>query len=337
MSYRRCLATLAPLAANEMELGYRKTALKKLFGTTDIKLPLTFSRREFFTKSAQYTRGLSISGVQQKLSLRLNPETRELEPTAEGGEFILKPSPEEYPHAAENEHAAMLASERIGIETANRTLVAFKDGELAYLTRRFDRQADGSKIHQEDVMQISGMPPAGKYALSYELAGTQIDAATFGKMAVKLDLFKRVLFSYVIGNDDLHMKNLSLQRVDDAPGGYFDKLTPSYDVLFVQAFEASKNGQFLACDLLTDPESGEEAFTEHYAHYGFYTGYDFLELGRRYGLRAATVIKAIRDQVKKQDEILDVIASSYMPEVMKQEAASLVKGRTRAISTGVDR
>lgn len=337
MTFERCLATLEALSGREARIGYREKALRKVFGTSKVAVPLTFSRKDFFSKGAQYTKGLSISGIQQKLSLKRDPVTRELVPTIEGGEYILKPSPEEYPNAAENQHAAMRASELMGIETAGCALVAFSDGELAYLTRRFDRQAGGGKIHQEDLLQISDQPPVDKYRIAYESTGKLVDEATGGKMAVKLDLFIRILFAYVIGNNDLHMKNLRLQRVRDTPTGFYDKLSPNYDVLFAQAFDSMKNGQFLACDLLVDPETGEEQFSESFDTYGLYTGHDFIELGRRFGLRTKVIQKAIRQQIEKIPAILAVINTSYMPVAMKNEASALVAGSGKAVSFGFDR
>jgi serine/threonine-protein kinase HipA len=332
-----CLATLQPLAPGEVGFGYRNAGLKHVFGTTDICLPLGFDRREFFTRSAANAKGLSISGVQQKLSLRLDTKTRRLVQTAQGGGYILKPSPEGYPNAAENEHAAMLASKVMGIDTAACSLVRFADGELAYLTRRFDRLVDGGKVHQEDLLQISGHSPSDKYGMSYEEAGEFVHRATKGKLAVIRDLFRRVMLSYVIGNNDLHFKNLSLQRLHDTPEGYFDQLTPTYDVLFVQAFSGSKEGQFLACDLLTDQSGEGEVFVPESQAYGFFTGHDFLELGRRYGLPAKVIKKAIIEQIRKKNALLAVIDKSFMPEPMKHEASILVTQRCGALEIGVER
>ena len=337
MSYARCLATLKPISGREAKVGYSRKGLMQVFGTSKVTFPLSFDRREFFAKSRQYSKGLSISGVQQKLSLRLDRDANELVVTGEGGEYILKPSPEEYPNAAENEHAAMLASRILGFETAQCALVPFSSGELAYLTRRFDRLEGGDKRPQEDLLQIGGYPSKAKYDVSYEHAGELVHQATGGKRAVLLDLFRRVLFAYAIGNNDLHAKNLSLQTTVGSRSRFYDKLTPNYDVLFVQAFDNTRDGQFLACDLLTDPETGEEEFTEPFQEYGFYTGYDFLELGRRYGLPEKAVIKAIRQQVDSQGDIVDLIQNSYMPDDMKREAKELVIGRCTAISIGIDR
>ena len=104
-----CKISLKPLTAREAKAGYKAAALRNLFGSNRVSPHLPFSRSEFFQSSRQYSQGMSISGVQQKLSIKVN-EQRQLVPTSSGGEYILKPSPETYPNAAENEHAAMPVS-----------------------------------------------------------------------------------------------------------------------------------------------------------------------------------------------------------------------------------
>ncbi|MEX2320958.1 MAG: HipA domain-containing protein, partial [Saccharospirillum sp.] len=218
MTVDRCLASLKPLTGAERELGYKKSALRQLFGTQRVGLPLSFSRKDFFQYGVKSAMGMSISGLQQKLSLRLDEKTGLLTPASQGGEYILKPSPEQFPHAAENEHTGMMASRLMGISTAQCALVAFSDGELAYLTRRFDRLPGGVKVHQEDLLQMGGLQPARKYDPTYEQAGDIIRVATNGKRVVLRDLFRRVVLSFVIGNNDLHMKNLSVQKSQGQKG-----------------------------------------------------------------------------------------------------------------------
>lgn len=213
---------------------------------------------------------------------------------------------------------------------------AVSDGELAYITRRFDRLAGGAKVHQEDLLQISGQSPHNKYAMSYEEAVRYVAKAMNGKLAAKLDLLRRVVFSYVIGNDDLHMKNISLQRNHEDGEGYFEQLTPNYDVLFAQAFPNNRDGQFLACDLWTD-STGKEEFTEHYQRYGFYSGYDFGELRHRYGLPPKVVRKVLQAQIDNSKAIRSIIESSFMPDQMKHEASSLVAQRSQALEIGLIR
>ncbi len=328
-----CKISLNPLTEKEVEVGYKPTALRALLGSTRVSPHLPFSRSEFFLSSRQHSQGMSISGVQQKLSLKVN-ERRELVPTSGGGEYILKPSPETYPNATENEHAAMRLSELLGIDTAECGLVDFADGELAYLTRRFDRLGGGGKVHQEDLLQCFNMPSEGKYSKTYEEAGKLIQEVTGGKQAAVLDFVRRVIFAYLIGNDDLHLKNFSVQRLPDNTSLYYDRLTPNYDCLFCDAFntgDAEQGLGQLALGLLLDPNDGDEQFSEAHARYGYYTGFDFIELGKRLGIPEKPVLKFINQMNAKKGDMLDLIQHSYMPETMKERASTLLTSRLRTL------
>jgi len=331
MSTEYCKISLKKLSGSQRKSGYHNSEFKKLFGSTKVNPCLSFSRSEFFQNSRDNTEGMSISGIQQKLSIKEN-DSHELVPTIEGGKYILKPSPEAYPNAAENEHAAMKISQLVGIDTALCGLVSFRGGELVYITKRFDRQSDGNKLHQEDLMQCFNLQSDKKYDKTYEDAGKLILEVTNGKQASVLDFVRRVILAYVIGNDDLHLKNLSVQRLPDNTGHYYDKLTPNYDYLFCDAFRSGERGmKFLALGLLCDKEDGDEYFTDMYEHYGYYTGYDFLELGRRLDLNEKPIRTFIAKLKDNQNKIFDMINHSYMPDAMKERAASLVKLRIRAI------
>jgi len=325
MSY--CKISLRKLDGAEKNPGYHNVEFKKLFGSSKVDPNLTFSRSEFFQSSKQHAQGMSISGIQQKLSLKEN-EKHKLVATTEGGQYILKPSPEEYPYAAENEHAAMQVSRLMGIETALCGLVPFKGGELAYITKRFDRLDDGTKLHQEDLMQCLNLPSNDKYGKTYEEAGKLISDVTSGKQIVVLDFVRRVILAYVIGNDDLHLKNVSVQRLRGNTSHYYDNLTPNYDFLFCDAFRTESTGLgFLALGLLHDQNGGGEFFTDMYRHYGYYTGCDFLELGRRLNLQEKPIRSFVKKLAENQNKITDLISHSYMPDEMKVRASSLVKSR----------
>jgi serine/threonine-protein kinase HipA len=331
MSTEYCKISLKKLTGQQSKPGYDNSAFKALFGSTRVNPYLPFSRSEFFQSSKQNTRGMSISGVQQKLSMQEN-EQHELVATAEGGKYTLKPSPETYPHAAENEHAAMLVSRLMGIETAQCGLVTFGGGELVYITRRFDRLEDGNKLHQEDLMQCFDLPSDNKYDKTYEEAGKLISEVTNGKQAVVLDFVRRVILAYVTGNDDLHLKNFSVQRLAGNTSHFYDKLTPNYDCLFCDAFRTDDKGMgLLALGLLHDQEDGDEEFTDMYNHYGDYTGYDFLELGRRLGLQEKPIRTFIAKLKTSQSKITSLIDRSYMPDPMKARASKLVESRIRAM------
>ena len=334
MNAEYCKISLRKLTGRESRTGYHPAALRTLFGSTRVDPRLPFSRSEFFQESPRYVRGLSISGMQQKLSLKVDDHHR-LAITAEGGQYILKPSPEAYPRAAENEHGAMTVSRMLGIDTAQCGLVRFTDGELAYLSKRFDRRAEGGKLHQEDLLQCFGQSAEDKYGRTYEEAGRQVHKVTNGKLAVVLDFLRRVLLAWVTGNDDLHLKNFSVQRLPKNTSRYYDVLTPAYDCLFCDALGSAeqqyRGRDSLALGLLHDPKDGGEYLTGVYQHYGYYTGHDFLELGRRLGLPEKPVLTFIAKLVHNQQEIIDIIKHSYMPDDMKTRAAGTVAGRIQAL------
>ncbi len=323
-----CHISLKPLTGKETHPGYRNTDYKRLFGSLKVKPVLPFTRAEFFQTGGRYIKGMSISGVQEKLPLGVR--TGELVPVDEGGLYILKPSPEAYPHAAENEHAGMALSRLVGIETAQCGLIPFKDGELAYVCRRFDRDAKGNKAPQEDLLQAAGLPSEDKYRLSYEEAGHIISKATNGKPAPVLDMIKRVMLAYVMGNDDLHLKNLSLRRATaDALYSYYDLLTPNYDVLFCDGFERPVQDSFLALDLLANDD-----FTESYERLGFYTLEDFLELGRRLNIPERAIKNFASKLVSLEDDAAALIQNSYMPEPMRERAEAVLRERLNVMSPG---
>jgi serine/threonine-protein kinase HipA len=323
-----CKISLKPIPKATKHAGYLDTEFRALFGSIKVNPVLPFSRAEFLQDSVKHIKGMSISGVQQKLSLGID-DNNELIPVSKSGAYILKPSPEEFPNAAENEHAAMVSSALLGIETAQCGLVNFTDGELAYITKRFDRVEDGSKLPQEDLLQGFDIASEGKYDRSYESAGKLILEITTGKMAVVLDFFTRVIHAYMIGNSDMHLKNISLHKNIDNTSRYYDKLTPNYDSLLTDVFKSPDGNGFLALDLF------EGDFSEEYQHYGYYTGNDFITLGNRLGLTKNLVKKTILAVIAKKDAILDVVKRSYMPDDMKARAEELIGQRSRALGAGI--
>jgi serine/threonine-protein kinase HipA len=331
-----CKISLKKITGKLSKPGYNNAELKKLFGSTKIKPDLVFSRSKFFQQTKTKVQGMSISGVQQKLSLRIN-DHHELEATTERGEYILKPSPEAYPFVAENEHTAMLIHQLVGIETALCGLVDFKSaekgGEKAYITKRFDKLQDGSKQHQEDLLQCFDLPSKDKYSKTYEEAGILLNKVTSGKQAVTLEFVKRIIMAYVIGNDDMHLKNISVQRMPNNKAIHYDKLAPSYDNLIAEALSSTNKSSigFLALGLLHDKEDGDEEFTASYNYFGYYTGVDFIELAKRLDLKEKPVRKFIAKLAADTKKITQLINQSFMPIEMKTCAQEVIESRVNAL------
>jgi serine/threonine-protein kinase HipA len=318
-----CRATLM-----KVELGnFSKKAIVDFFSNKGPIDKLTFSRSDFFKESAKFVEGMSISGVQQKLSLIINDDNI-FEIVSTKGTYILKPSPESYPYAAENEQCAMAISRFVGIDTAFSANIQFSDGEEAFITKRYDR-INGLKLHQEDLAQGFNLPSEDKYKKSYEEALELSRLMSGGKLSVVKDLFNRIVLAYLIGNDDMHLKNMSLIKTTENKTQNYDGLTPNYDQLFVHAFPNPLKLDVLALDLLKEEE--DCVYTKVYDKYGFYTGYDFYELGKRAGLRPPVVENVLNTYFQNETEIIEIIENSFMPNEMKNKAILLFQDRLKAL------
>ncbi len=184
---------------------------------------------------------ISLSGVQPKASLVVDSGNFRLTKPEEGqrGTFILKPAPTSYSlfdrkFCPANEHLTMqLASQVYGIETAANALCFFRDGEAAYLCRRFDVADDGRKYQQEDFASLAGLTSANggsdyKYSkLSYEECAEIIRKYVKASSVDILKFFRLVVFNYLTLNDDAHLKNFSL--INRGDGEY--RLAPAYDLI----------------------------------------------------------------------------------------------------------
>lgn len=237
---------------------------------------LAMDHQQFATLRYQLIEHFSMSGVQDKLSLRLRHN--QLEATATDGQYILKPIPAvQVPQfqtdIPANEHITMqLAAQVYGIHCAHNGLIYFRDGEPAYITRRFDI-AQNTKLRQEDFCQLAGLSPElqgldFKYSLSYQSLGTVVNRYCAAAQIEMEKLFRRILFNYVVGNGDAHARNFSL--IETAQGDFV--LSPAYDLISTTLHFPLESRT--ALDLFDDFE------TEQYRMNGFYGFDDFAQLAR---------------------------------------------------------
>ncbi|QKT06760.1 type II toxin-antitoxin system HipA family toxin [Gordonia sp. X0973] len=174
---------------------------------------------------------IALSGVQPKVSAsRLTAAVR-----APDGPAILKFSPPRFPRLAENENFFLRMAKACGLRTPRHELVVDDSDRTALLVQRFDRDASGRRIAQEDACQVAGVYPAGKYRMKTETAISVLAAACAdgggSAPAATLELMQTVAFSWLVGNGDLHGKNLSVYCPDD-----FWQPTPSYDLISTQPY-----------------------------------------------------------------------------------------------------
>ena len=213
---------------------------KRLFDGKKVT-SLAFDKQEFYKKRNEYIKRISISGVQDKISLKFD-SSDSLVITDRQGHYILKPSPsvEHLANAHDicaNEHLSMQISQQIfKIPTALSALIPFSNGEFAYITKRFDYATDLQKLDQEDFASILDYTSQNqgqnyKYDASYEACAKAIKKFVPASIPALEDFYKRIVFNYLIGNADAHLKNFSLYR---AEGRKDRSLTPNYDLLFTR-------------------------------------------------------------------------------------------------------
>lgn len=223
----KCLYCYKELNANETD--FHKACSRQFFASATPPL-LSLNKEQLETLAKEIIlKSIAVTGVQPKLSLQLEKtrnETPRLTLVGLYGDYILKPPSEQYPCLPENEDLTMHLAEVAGIRTAAHSLIRLSSGELAYITRRFDRQ-NGQKIAVEDFCQLSETLTEHKYRGSVEKIGKLVRQFTTNKGYEQQRLFELILFCYLTGNTDMHLKNYAL--IENALGQY--ELSPAYDLL----------------------------------------------------------------------------------------------------------
>ena len=214
----------------EGEVDFHKACSKKFFGVpTAPELP--YSLDELDTLAAQVIKSqTTLTGVQAKLSLHLDRHEGSKRLTIVGlwGDFIFKPQTQSYKTLPENEDLTMHLAEIAKIKVVPHTLIRLQDGTLGYLTKRIDRTSEGGKIPMEDMCQLTERQTEYKYKSSYEQIAKVIAKHSYVPLLDLTDFYEQVFFNWLVGNNDMHLKNYSLY----APKGKW-VLTPAYDLLNV--------------------------------------------------------------------------------------------------------
>lgn len=224
----KCLYCYKPLA--EGERNYHKSCARKIFESTTVpELPYTRANVKELAREI-VTASTAVTGVQAKLSLDIargsKNEPQRFTIVGLWGRFILKPQTDLYPYLPELEDVTMHMAEAAGIKTVPHSLIRFADGELCYITRRVDRTKKGDKIAMEDMCQLSERLTEDKYRGSYERIAKLIIDYSSAPMLDVVNFWEVVIFSWITGNADMHLKNFSLYKPTKAYS-----LSPAYDLL----------------------------------------------------------------------------------------------------------
>jgi len=187
---------------------------------------LQFTPEELRQEAAARSDKISIQGVQPKLSARLNVKDQRFDPVNREGRYILKPQTADYPEIPENEDLTMRMARVAGIDVPLHGLLYCRDRQLTYFIRRFDRVGRKDKVHVEDFAQLAGLSRETKYRSSMEQVASLIDTYCTFPAVEKLKLFRLTLFCFLVGNEDMHLKNFSIIYNKDVI-----TLSPAYDLL----------------------------------------------------------------------------------------------------------
>lgn len=213
---------------------YHLTCIKTFYGTQVAPiLPYRLSEMEDLAKKIAEL-SIAVPGVQAKLSLgKIKSELKKGQQgrltimNAMEGDYILKPQNAQYPEMPENEHLSMKLAELFKLDVVPSNMIRLASGELCYITRRIDRWSDGTKIHMIDFLQILDLED--KYKGTMEKLGKTIGELSANTLLDKLRFFELCIFNYLIGNNDMHLKNFSMWRSEI---GW--TLSPAYDLLNVK-------------------------------------------------------------------------------------------------------
>jgi serine/threonine-protein kinase HipA len=296
----------------EGQTDFHPACAKKFFGVK--KAPaIPYIREQLKDLAKEVVRSqTTLTGVQAKLSLDINKGGRDEQDrfTIVGlwGRYILKPQTDIYRALPELEDLTMHMAEIAKINVVPHSLIRFKDGELCYITRRIDRTRDGNKILMEDMCQLSGRLTEYKYKGSYE----QI-AKTISKYSTtpKLDLinyWELVVFSWITGNSDMHMKNFSLYSINK--GEYI--FTPAYDLLSTT---------------LVMPEDTEEMALTLNGKKRKIKRSDFVKSITASGVDLKIIEKTANKFIKALPTWFEYINNSFLPKDMQKRYKNLILKR----------
>ncbi len=219
--------TRCPITYEEITSGrYSRTGLRKLNPALKDLKPFPFDRKEQMREVQKRMMKMSIAGVQPKLSAQLSVKDQVFKVVDKHGSYILKPELSDYGEVPQNEDVTMKMAAKAGIDVPFHGLIYAKDNSMLYFIRRFDRTGRSGKIHVEDFAQVAGMSRETKYNYSMEKVVKLIDDYCTFPMVEKMKLFRRVLFCWLTGNEDMHLKNFSLIHRNDKI-----ELSPAYDLL----------------------------------------------------------------------------------------------------------
>lgn len=305
----RCPISYEDCGSNQ----YAAIGLKMLSKSLVSLEPLPFSAQEQRKEAAVRMKRMSIQGVQPKLSANLDTRNSTFKIVNQKGKYIIKPQSDIYEQLPENEDVSMRMAKAVGMEVPLHGMVYSKDGSLSYFIKRFDRVGRNKKLPLEDFSQLAGKSRDTKYDFSIEQVIHLIDLYCTFPAIEKIKFFKLVLFSFLIGNEDMHIKNFSLLTKKDKVA-----FSPAYDLL----------NSTLAMG------GGEEEMALHLAgKRSRFKRKDLIDyLGKeRLGLKEHSIVQTEREFQSAIPKWEKLIHSSFLDKQGQMDYLALIKERSQRL------
>ena len=304
----RCLYCYQPIAH---ENDFHEKCSREFFGTSNPpEIAYSLDQMDELAKNV-VERSVSVPGVQAKLSMTLVKKAKEKAGTrltvvgALGGYYIFKPPSGRFPEMPANEHLTMRIAESFEIRVVPSSLIRLASGELCYITKRVDRADQGEKIHMLDMFQIT--EAFDKYRSSMEKVGKALDSYSSNTLLDKTYFFDLAVFSFLTGNNDMHLKNFSMIQ---SPSGWV--LSPAYDLLNVA---------------IIFPEDSEELALTMVGKKKKLKREDFEQFGKSLGLNPKQIKGTFKRMMKNKSKAMDWIDQSFLSEAMKGDYKAVLSER----------
>jgi serine/threonine-protein kinase HipA len=304
-----CPITYAPCGDNRYSGAGLRLLSPGLTFLKDLEYTAEEQRIEAYNRASK----MSIQGIQPKLSAKLNIKEGKFDIVDKGGRYILKPQHHLYPEMPENEDMTMRLAGEIGLEVPLHGLIWSKDNSLTYFIKRFDRKGQNDKVPVEDFAQLAGLSRDTKYEYSMERIVNLIDTYCTFPAIEKIKLFKLVIFNYLIGNEDMHLKNFSIITEDNKV-----MLSPCYD-LVNSTIEYKKQEEEIAL-----PLKGKKKHLTRNILVDYY-GMERCELTSK---SIENILETIASSIPRWKELIDI---SFLSKEMKGKYHDLLDARLRVL------
>ena len=308
----RCLYCYQPV---EVGHDFHEKCSLEFFGTpTPPAIEYSLDQIDELAKNV-VERSVAIPGVQAKLSMSLVKDAKEKSGSrltvigTLGGQYIFKPPSDQFPEMPENEHVTMRMAENFGIRVVPSSLIRLASGEISYITKRIDRTETGEKIHMIDMFQIT--EAFDKYKSSMEKVGKALNNYSDNTLLDKIFYFELTLFSFITGNNDMHLKNFSM--IESSSGWV---LSPAYDLLNASILNPDDEEE-LALTLVGKKKKLKQ---EH-----------FVQLGKGLGLNDKQIKGAFKRIERNTSKALEWIDQSLLSENMMNVYKEVLKKRYKQL------